>query len=244
MGTLIQLSNVSFYPDEEFGLRRLSLELLWGKRYLLRMNHSEQLSAVLGVIEGRYKPDSGTVYKSSDFVCQSDRLLLEDRVYRKKLGAYLALAAQPFMFFGGRRRSKQTLMESMKAWHLRHFQIYRLRGEEKTMFALLALGFQETGLLIISRLQLRSMSEPMVAFLHAMIKNSPCAILLATLEDEIQEPVEAWLGLGDFVTIDLREKIDSQEAPLSQPPQVTKTDQKDAVSDLSASNDDDIKAES
>jgi len=203
VGTLVQLSNVSFYPDEPFGLNRVNFDLLWGKRYVLKMNDPEQLSAVLGILEGRYKADGGVVYKTREYLCQSDRLHLEDRVYRKKLGPYLAVEAQPFMNFGGRRRSKQILMEEMKAWHLRHFQIYRLRGEEKTKFSLLALGFQESGLLIISQLQKREFTEPMEAFLHDMIETSPCTILLAIAGEDLKKPLPEWVDLERFEVKDL-----------------------------------------
>lgn len=205
MGTLVQLSNVSFYPEEPFGLKRINLELHWGKRYLLQMDDPEQLSAVLGILEGRYKADGGVVYKTREYVCQSDRLLLEDRVYRKKMGPYLAVDGQPFMNFGGRRRSKQILMEGMKAWSLRHFQIYRLRGEEKTKFALLALGFQETGLLIVSKLQTRDFSEPMEAFFRDVIDSSPCTILVALAGDDLKKPLPPWIDLERFTTLDFRE---------------------------------------
>ncbi|OGH02032.1 MAG: hypothetical protein A2600_04810 [Candidatus Lambdaproteobacteria bacterium RIFOXYD1_FULL_56_27] len=200
---LIQFANVGFFPDQEFGLKRVSLELEWGKRYKITLANQDQMSGFLGILEGRYQVHRGRIYKARDYACHSDRLLLGDRVYKKKVGPFLTLESQPFLQFGGRRRAKRTLMEELRAYSLRHLQVYKLKGDERLKFALLSLGFQESGLILISQLFLRQLDGPMENFFTQLVQESRCALALVCHLQTPQEGLERWTGLANFLPLDL-----------------------------------------
>ena len=203
MGMLIQFANVGFFPDQEFGLKRVSLELEWGKRYQITLANPDQMSGFLGILEGRYQPHRGKIYRARNYACHSDRLLLGDRVYQKKVGPFLALESKPFLQFGGRRRAKRTLMEELSAYSLRHLQVYKLKGDERLKFALLSLGFEESGLILVSQLFLRQLTGPMENFFTQLIRDSRCALALVGHLETPRDCLERWNGLGNFVHLDL-----------------------------------------
>ncbi|MDT8445599.1 MAG: hypothetical protein RRB13_01725 [bacterium] len=204
MALVAQLSNIDLFAGEEFGLQRVSLEIESGRRYHLLFDHRDQLNCLFGILEGRYRPDRGVVTKAREYLCQSDRLLLGEKVYRRHAGGYLALESEPFTRLGGRRTAKRHLMEQIKAWHLRHFPIYKLHGEDKLRFVLCALAFQESGLILISELHKRPLDPPMQELFRQMLTQSEAAVVVASCADETSAEAEGWLKQLNYQGFDLR----------------------------------------
>jgi len=204
VAALVEMSNVGLFPGEEWGLRGVDLELHWGRRYLIQLKQKDQLNGLLGIMEGRFKADQGVVTKTREYLCRSDRQLLGDKVYRRSAGAILAVESQPIFRFGEERRVKQTMMLQIKAWHLRHFPIYKLHGLDRVRFALLHLAFQETGLILLSQIFFKALDEPMLALFLEFLQKSPCALAIAQADEEPIPELEAWLEGIKYETIDLR----------------------------------------
>lgn len=204
MAAVVQLANVNLFAEEPFGLKRVSLEIQPGRNYLLEFATADQLNALLGILEGRFRPDTGQVYKAREYLCQSDRLLLGDKVYRRHAGGYLALEAQPFTRFEGRRQGKRSLMESIKAWHLRHFPIYKLHKEDKLRFVLCALAFQESGLMLISRLFQRELGPEMSSLIQRILQGSGASVVLAVDDENPSAEAHRWAQQAQATSIDLR----------------------------------------
>jgi len=189
MTLLLKFSEVSFFKDEEFGISDVSFSIQKGKKYVFIFESEEKLNALLGIIEGRYQNDSGTIHRSNRLFWQSDRLLLGDKIYSKTAEKWLALNHEFFHFDGG-KRSKRMFMESISARHIRHFPIYKLKGEDRIKFALLALAFQETGILLISRLPTLDLPMKLKPFFTRLVRGTHCTVcLFASLEKNVTHRV-------------------------------------------------------
>lgn len=206
MPPLIKLLNVSLYKDQEFGIRDVSFELQKYRKYHIIMPDRDRLNTLLGLLEGRFKPQAGIVHHYGRIFSQSDRLLAGDRVYKRNAGSFLKLGDERFTF-EDRKRSKQTFLHDLKARHIRHFPIYKLRGEDKLKFVLLALTFQESGIMFISELLNRDLPDPLLQHLQRIIAGTRSALcLLTTAEHDIK-----WLdGVTEKVNltrIDLQQMV-------------------------------------
>ncbi len=188
MSALIKFLNVSLYKDQDFGVCDVSFELQKYRKYHFVLPDREKLKTLLGLLEGRYRPQAGIVHQYERLFIQSDRLLLGDKVYSQTAGRYLKLQDEHFNF-EDRKRSKQTFLHDRNARHIRHFPIYKLRGEDQLKFALLALGFQESGLMLISEIPTRELSGQLSGYLQRIIMGTRSTLCLLT---EPGQPIE-WL---------------------------------------------------
>ena len=177
MRSLISFRNVSLYEKEDFGISRINFELKKGKKYSFYTNTQEQANTVLGLLENRYRYDSGIVIRHEKLFIQSDRLLLGDKAYSKQVNQWLALKSEFFMS-GGKPRSKQGFIETLNARHILHFPIFKLKGEDKIKFTLLSLAFQERGMLIISKLPVLPLTDIQRTFLKRLISESHTTVCL------------------------------------------------------------------
>lgn len=203
MSPLIKFLNVSFYKDQAFGIRDAGFELLKYRRYHLLLPNQDKLETMLGLLEGRFRPQAGIIHHYGQIFTQSDRQLLGGKVYQAVAGNFLKLEEEQF-YFEDRKRSKQNFLHSLKARHIRHFPIYKLRGDDRLKFALLALTFQETGLIVISELLTRQLSPDLEAHFLRMIRGSQCAICLVTSAEQDIKRIEALRGDKAVTRIDLQ----------------------------------------
>ncbi len=182
MPSLLTFQNVSLFADREFGISRLNIDIQQRKKYHIIFETQDRLNVVLGLIEGRYRKNSGIIFRKGKVFVQSDRLLLGDKVYSQQAGKWLALADQ-FFYFGGKRRTKQHFMDLLRAKHIRLLPIYKLRGDDKIKFTLLSLMFQENGIMAISRLPATPLSNSLQEHLYRIIKETHCTLCLFTSLD-------------------------------------------------------------
>lgn len=199
---LIKFLNVSLYGDQEFGIRDVNFELQKHRKYHLLLPDTDQLKTLLGLLEGRYHPQAGIVHRYGNAFLQSDRLLLGDKVYSQIAGNFLQLKDEQF-YFEDRKRSKQTFLHDLNARHIRHYPIYKLRGEDRTKFALLAMTFQESGIILISELLIRKLPGQLTQHLKRIIRGTRCAVCLLTVTGERVEWLEALLEETQATKIDL-----------------------------------------
>jgi hypothetical protein len=193
MESLIKFRDVALFKDQPFGISGVSFDITFKRRVHLELETQAQLNTLAGILEGRYQEDSGIVYRQRPLFIQSDRQLLGDKIYDRPVDKWLQLADERF-FYGGRQRLKRTFLETLQAKHLHHFQIYRLRGEDRIKFALLSLTFQETGLILISRLLTQPLNERMRDHLIDLIIASECTVCLLTSRDT---PIDTFRSLLD-----------------------------------------------
>ena len=95
-------------------------------------------------------------------------------------------------------------MEELKARSIKHFPIYRLKGEDKIKFTLLSLTFQESGLIIISRLPQLDLSPTLSDHLIRLIEDSHCAVCLLTDEPTSEKLDPRIKSIETLIPVDLR----------------------------------------
>lgn len=203
MPPLLKFLNVSLYKDQEFGICDIGFEIQKYRKYHFILPSQEKLETLLGLLEGRFQPQAGIVHRYTRIFTQSDRLLLGDKVYDSLAGSFLKLREEQF-YFEDRKRSKQTFLHELKARHIRHFPVYKLKGEDRLKFALLALTFQENGLILISKLLQSNLSTELENHLQRIIRGTSCAVCLLTSEDQHPNRIATLWGDVPFSTIDLR----------------------------------------
>jgi len=202
MPPLIKLLNVSLYGDQEFGLRDISFELQKYGKYHINLPSRDKLNTLLGLLEGRFQPQAGVVHRYGRLFSQSDRLLLGDKVYSRNTGSFLRLADDQFMF-DDRKHSKSLFLHDLKARHIRHFPVYKLRGEDRLKFALLALTFQESGIMFISDLLNRELPADLELHLQRMVRGTRCALCLLTTREQQTNQVAQLATDIDLQRIDI-----------------------------------------
>jgi len=203
MSPLIKFRDVSLYKEKEFGISGVSFDIEKRKKFHFTLATQEKLNTLQGIIEGRFKPDGGIVHRSDPIFIQSDRLLLGDRIYTKNVAQWLNLQ-DAFFYFDGKRRSKQVFLNELKARHIRHFPIYRLKGEDRIKFALLALTFQETGLLLISTLLNTELPPTLAQHLERVVNGTYCTLCLFSALDHPPDKHHRFLEDPSLNVIDLR----------------------------------------
>lgn len=183
MAFLLSFRNVSLFEKEEFGISRLNLEIQLRKKYHIILETEDKLNTLLGLFEGRYRKDGGMIYRKERLFVQSDRLLLGDKVYSRQVDNWLALDDE-FFYFGNKRCSKSHFIDLLQAKHIKHFPVYKLKGEDKIKFALLALTFQETGLICISKLVIKPLANTWRDYVNRLIKDTHCTLcIFSSLEN-------------------------------------------------------------
>ena len=203
MAVLLKFRNVSLFKNESFGLNKISLEIERGRKYRLIAENEEQLNTLAGLLEGRFKKQSGLIERADKLFIQSDRLLLGDKVYSQTVKEFLFLR-NDFFQFGGRRRSKFGFVQTIKAKHLVDYPIYKLRDSDKIKFALLAMAFQERGIILISQLNRLNLAPPLHQFLQRIIDETcTTCCLISSLKTVSQKPA---LNISDAIEINLADK--------------------------------------
>ena len=177
MPSLLMFRNVSLFESQSFGISRVNLDILQGKKYHFIADNDEKLNTLLGLLENRFNPDSGVLYRKDRLFVQSDRLILGDKIYEQHAAKWLALNDE-FFFFGSKRRSKTYFIDALQAKHIRYLPIFKLKGEDRLKFVLLSLTFQETGLLLISKLLITPMADIYMDYLERLVHDTHCTLCL------------------------------------------------------------------
>ena len=177
MPSLLNFRNVSLFGNTEYGISRVNIEIWLRKKYHVILENDDKLNTLLGLFENRYKPDGGVIYKKEGLYVQSDRLILGDKVYEQIVEKWLALSDE-FFYFGDKRRSKSYFMDLLKAKYIRYFPIYKLRGEDRLKFVLLSLIFQESGIILISKLLVRELTDQYREYVERLINETHCTLCL------------------------------------------------------------------
>ncbi len=189
---MIKIVNLNLFSQEEFGLKDVNLSLEHKDRVHCKLEDPDQLNSLFGILEGRYRPDSGRVfYDRLKPHTQSDRLLLGGKVYDETAEKYWVLKNEVF-FLGGEKKYKRSYLEQLKCRSIRHFPVYKLKGEDRLKFTLLALLFQPKGLILISDLLSSELDEDMLEILRLLHCHSGCIICYASCGDDAEERVN-WL---------------------------------------------------
>lgn len=191
MAILVEFKNVSLFKEQPFGIKNISFKIERGRKYHLSLNHPEKVKSVSGLIEGRYRKESGYIERASRLFIQSDRLLMGEKQIMKEANKFLAMDSEMFGF-GGRRRSKFGFIQTLKAKHLLDYPVYKLKGTDRIKFTLLALAFQETGLILISQLLGESLEEDQQEFLLRIISQTHTTCCLVSsgtswINDRLEE---------------------------------------------------------
>ena len=173
---LIAFRNVSSFPQEDFGLNRINFSITARGRTHLITKTDDKLHTLLKLLEGGISSDQGFIEKEATVMIQSDRQLLGDKVLAHNAGYYLALENDAFFYFEGKNRSKENFVNKLKARHIRHYRIYKLRGEEKRNFTMLAMLFQESGTILINSFIINSLSEILQEIFFRFINGSPASL--------------------------------------------------------------------
>ncbi|MDX2469507.1 MAG: hypothetical protein QNL04_02900 [SAR324 cluster bacterium] len=208
---MIKLVNVNLFEREEFGLKDVNFSLGHKDRVHCNLEDKDQLNSLFGILEGRYRPESGRVfYDRLKPHTQSDRLLMGGKVYDVTAEKYWVLS-QEVLFFGGEKRYKRSFLEQLKCRSLRHFPVYKLKGDDRLKFTLLALLFQPKGLILISDLLTAKLDEDMLEILRLLHCQSGCIIVYASCGDEAKERID-WLT-GERPLRQLAPPWDQREEP-------------------------------
>ena len=155
---IVSFFNVALFPGEKYGISGVSFRLKSYRKYRIVTNSDDQANCILRLLEGRQQPSSGLIRKQENLFCQSDRLLMGERVITKKAEEHLGLKGWQFRF-DNRRRSKHYFIDLLGAKHILFYPVYKLKGEDKMKFTLLSLLFQRSGLILISDIIYRKL-EP------------------------------------------------------------------------------------
>lgn len=177
MAVLLSFRNVSLFKDEPFGLSNITFDIERHRKYHLITKGEEQLNTLAGLMEGRYRKQSGYIERDSKLFIQSDRLLMGDKIYQETAGKWLAVRSE-FFRFGNKTRSKFGFIQQLNARYLLDYPIYKLQGNDRIKFALLALAFQETGIILISKLPTLDLNDLFNDFLHRIIKDTNTTVCL------------------------------------------------------------------
>jgi hypothetical protein len=204
MATLLSFQKVSLFKDKPFGITGVSFEIERNRRYYLHTDLPERLNTIAGLVEGRYSKETGYIERKEKLFLQSDRLLLGEKIYEKKVGQWLALGSE-FFNFGNRQRSKFGMIQSLNAAYLMDRPIYKLKGEDRIKFTLLALAFQESGIILISSLLTQDLDTSYKEFLLRIIREShttPCLLeacpgWIEDYKSEIPELIKINLGTNN-----------------------------------------------
>ncbi len=203
MSSLIKFRDVSLFKGEDFGIVDVNFEIQKRKKTHFRLATQEKLKTLQGLIEGRFQPASGIARRDERIFIQSDRLLLGDKVLTKNAGNWLKQQDE-FFYFDGKRRTKRTFLDDLKARNIRHFPIYRLKGEDRIKFALLALTFQESGLLLISTLLTTPLSPTLSRHLERIVNGTHCTLCLFSTKEHPPENTCNFLENPNLEQIDLQ----------------------------------------
>jgi hypothetical protein len=206
MAILLKFRNICLFKDQPYGINKLNFEIERGRKYLLQTRNEEQLHSLAGLIEGRFKKQSGLIEHADKLFIQSDRLLMGDKVYSQTVNQWLLLKNDSFLF-GKRRRSKFGMIQTIKAKHLVDYPIYKLREADKIKFTLLALAFQEKGMILISRLLTLHLEESLLKFLQRIIDetHTTCCLLACPTESSLIHQ----LDIPEVIKLDLNEHYNS-----------------------------------
>lgn len=200
MPRLLEFRNVSLFKDKPFGVSGISFIIRPQGRYLMRVDNEQTLETLTGLIEQRFKKQSGYVERKDRLFVQSDRLLLGGKEYEKTPRKYLALNNE-FFKFGGRQRSKTGFIESIRAKTYLDFPIYRLDPLHRLKFTLLAMAFQETGIILISRLPAMDLESDLEELFLRIINESHAACCLmhyGQIKDELFSSINQEMETFDF----------------------------------------------
>ena len=200
MAVLLKFRNVSLFKNEPYGISRISLEIERGRKYRISVENEEQLNTLTGLLEGRFRKQSGLIERADKLFIQSDRLLLGDKVYSQTVKEFLFLR-NDFFQFGGRRRSKFGFVQTIKAKHMVDYPIYKLRDSDKIKFALLAMAFQERGIILISQLHRLNLTPPLQQFLQRIIDETYTTCCLITSPEQASQT--PWLNIPNVIEINL-----------------------------------------
>ncbi len=174
--TTLQSIGVCVFSKESFGLSKLNFTLERGKKYKFICHDKEKYQTLLGMLEGRYKPERGILNRTG--IIQSDRLLLGQKIYTRTVSRYLALKRSPAFFFHGQKKHKILYMQNLRASYLQTFPIYRLKGIDRLKFVLLALCFQETGYIILSSLLYQELDSLFIDFLEEIFLHTQTTVIV------------------------------------------------------------------
>lgn len=198
---ILTFRNVSCFPEEEFGLSRISFKIERHKNYYFKLKSDDQLKCLLSLIEKRFKAESGYIDRCNCLFFQSDRQLMGDKIYDREVGSWFDLN-DSFFYFDGRRRSKEAFIDKLKFKSHKYSLIYKLRGKDKLKFAILSMVFQGRGIIFISQLLKEELPEEVFELLCRLIKGSDCAVCLLTSEESKTELIDSLLELNEFKTYD------------------------------------------
>ena len=180
---IVSFHNVGLFAKEEFGVANLSFRLFGRERYRFVADSPDRMKCVLQLLESKVRPDTGFIRKEEKLFCQSDRLLMGDRVIDKRTEEYLGLRSPQFQF-DGRKRSKHYFIDLLEAKHILFYPVYKLKGENRIKFTLLALLFQGAGLLLISDIIHRNLSARHSGLLIELIRKSHNTLCLFSCKGE------------------------------------------------------------
>lgn len=200
MPKLLEFRNVSLFKDKPFGVSGISFIIRPQGRYVMRVDNGQALETLAGLIEQRFKKQSGYVERKDKLFVQSDRLLLGEKEYDKTPRKYLALSNE-FFKFGGKQRSKTGFIETIRAKTYLDFPIYKLDPAHRLKFTLLALAFQETGIVLISHLLTKDLDADESRLLWRIINESHaacCLIHYGQVKDELFSSIKREVETIDF----------------------------------------------
>ncbi len=203
MAILLKFKNICLFKDQPYGINKLTFKIERGRKYLFQTKSEDQLNTLAGLIEGRFRKQSGLIERADKLFIQSDRLLMGDKVYSQTVKEWLLLSNDLFQF-GTRRRSKFGIIQTIKAKHLVDYPIYKLRGTDKIKFTLLALAFQEKGIILISKLQTLDLERSLQQFLQRIIDETHTTCCLLTYPAE--HSVMSELSIPEVITLDLEKE--------------------------------------
>ncbi len=198
----VSFHNVSLFAKEKFGISGVSFRLFSRKKYRLIADSADQKNCILGLLEKRYRPDSGLIRREDDLFCQSDRLLMGDRVISKTAGEYLGMKHPQFRF-DGRKRSKHFFVDEFKAKRIMFYPVYKLKGDDKQKFTLLSLLFQSTGLILISDLLTLDLKPQLRELMLEIFEKTGNTLCVVTCNEDIirHEQVEQSLGIMEDIAL-------------------------------------------
>jgi hypothetical protein len=199
----VSFHNVSLFAKEEFGISGVSFKLFGRKKYRIVVDSADQKNCILGLLENRYRPDSGLIRREDNLFFQSDRLLMGDRVISETAEEYLGMKHPQFRL-DGRKRSKLFFVDELKAKQILFYPVYKLKGEDKQKFALLSLLFQSSGLILVSDLFTRDLKPRLRELMLEVFQKTGNTLCIVTCIDDIIKHEEMRRCLTIMETIALK----------------------------------------
>ena len=199
MAILLDFRNVYLFREEPFGVENISFTIERHRKYKIILKSAEQLNTLAGLLEGKYQKQGGHIDRKPDLFVQSDRKLLEENPFDKTPRRKLAMQSE-FFNFGGRQRTKFGFIQRLKAKHLLDYPIHKLTGKDRVKYALLAMTFQESGLILISQLLMEPISQQEKEHLFEIIEKSNATVCLITSSENQLELDK--LAEHDLITFD------------------------------------------